>query len=370
MSTSQSLAAVVMAAGEGTRMRSSRPKPLHVLCGRPMLLQVLDAVAELEVDRAVVVVGHGAEWVTKTLQEQGPPDLVIDFVEQRTQRGTGDAASVALTAFPDDDHGDGDLIVLPGDAPLVRAETLDDLVAVHRESDAAATILTARLPDPTGYGRIVRDKNGQVACIVEHADATPEEREIDEVNTSIYCFRRSLLAPALRRLSPENAQGEYYLSDVIGVLHDAGYPVTGVVATDPGEMAGVNDRVQLAAVEAELRRRINERWLREGVTMVDPISTYIDATVELAPDVTLFPSTLLQGNTVVGAGAQIGPNTHLVDCAVGERAVVEHTVARDAEIGPDAVVGPFAHLAAGSHVSPGARTGAFYTSAAGDDAAD
>ena len=370
MSPSRSLAAVVMAAGEGTRMRSQRPKPLHVLCGRPMLLHVLDSVAQLDVDRAVVVVGHGAEWVTKTLQEQGPASLVLDFVEQRTQRGTGDAASVALTAFPDEDHTEGDLLILPGDSPLIRAETLDDLVAVHRETDAAATILTARLPDPTGYGRIVRDKNGQVSGIVEHADATAEEREIDEVNTSIYCFRRSLLAPALRRLSPENAQGEYYLSDVLGVLHDAGYPIAGVIAPDPIETAGVNDRVQLASIEAELRRRINERWLREGITMVDPASTYIDATVSMGRDVTLFPGTLLQGQTSIGAGAQVGPNTRLVDCVIGERAVVESTVARDAEVGADAVVGPFAHLAAGAHVPPGERTGAFYTATAGDEPAE
>ncbi len=277
--TARPLSAVVLAAGEGTRMRSVRPKPLHLLCGRAMLLYVLDALGQCEPQRAVIVVGHGAERVTKKLQEEAP-DLVLDFVEQHVQRGTGDAVSVGLTGFTDDDlDDDGDVVVLPGDTPLLRPETIAALVRTHRESEAACTLLTARMDDPTGYGRVVRGKDGRVRQVVEEADATDEEREIDEVNTSIYCFRRSVLAPALRRLSPENAQGEYYLTDVIAVLHDAGYPVVSLVAGDAGETQGVNDRVQLAQAEAELRRRTNERWLRLGVTMLDPERTYIDTTV-------------------------------------------------------------------------------------------
>ena len=358
--SNRSLSAVVLAAGEGTRMRSSRPKPLHRLCGRPLVLHVLDALAELELERAVVVVGHGAERVTKTLQEQAPANLVIDFVEQHVQRGTGDAVSVALTAFPDDDLGDGDIVVLPGDTPLLRPPTLAALVRTHRSADVAATLLTARVEDPTGYGRVVRDRNGRVSCVVEQADATDEEREIDEVNTSIYCFRRSVLAPALRRLSPENAQGEYYLTDVVSVLHEAGYGVASLVCEDPMEAAGVNDRAQLAVAEAELRDRINERWMRRGVTMLDPERTYIDTTVVLEPDVTLFPGTILQGDTLVRREAEIGPDARLVDCVVGERAIVEQTVARSAEIGADAVVGPFAHLAPGVRVAPATVTGPFF----------
>jgi bifunctional UDP-N-acetylglucosamine pyrophosphorylase/glucosamine-1-phosphate N-acetyltransferase len=364
MST-RSLAAVVLAAGEGTRMRSSRPKPLHLLCGRAMLLHILDAVAELGAQRAVVVVGHGAERVTKKLTEAGPPGLVLDFVEQWVQRGTGDAALVALTAFPDDpdddDEDGGDVLVVPGDTPLLRAETLAALVATHHETGAAATLLTALLPDPTGYGRVVRGKGNRVAQIVEQADASPEETEIDEVNTSIYCFRRSLLAPALRRLTPENALGEYYLTDVVAVLADAGYQVATVVATDPMECIGVNDRAQLAVAEAELRRRTNARWLAAGVTMLDPEQTYVDTTVRLAPDVTLFPTVILQGDTVVGERSEIGPGSRLVDTTVGPDAVVTSTVATDAEIGAGARVGPFASLPPGSSVGPGVVTGPFYT---------
>jgi bifunctional UDP-N-acetylglucosamine pyrophosphorylase / glucosamine-1-phosphate N-acetyltransferase len=354
----RSLSAVVLAAGEGTRMRSSRPKPLHLLCGRPMVLHVLDALAEIEVTRVVVVVGHGAERVTKTLHEQAPPGITLDFVEQRVQRGTGDAVSVALTAFPDDDD-DEDIVVLPGDTPLLRPPTLAGLVRSHRTADAAGTILTAQLPDPTGYGRIVRGKDGRVRCVVEEADATDEEREIDEVNTSVYVFRRGVLAPSLRRLSPENVQGEYYLTDVVGVLHDAGYTVVTMVAADPIEAAGVNDRAQLAAAEAELRDRTNERWMRRGVTMLDPERTYVDASVDIGRDVTLFPGTMLQGATVIASGAEIGPDTRLVDCVIGEEAVVEQSVGRQAEVGAQARVGPFAVLSPGSRVAPSEVVGPF-----------
>jgi bifunctional UDP-N-acetylglucosamine pyrophosphorylase/glucosamine-1-phosphate N-acetyltransferase len=365
--TDRPLSAVVLAAGEGTRMRSERPKPLHLLCGRAMLLYVLDSLTDCPIERAVVVVGHGAETVTKKLQEQGP-DVLLDFVEQHVQRGTGDALSAALTAFPDDyDDAEGDLVVLPGDTPLLRASTIAALVEHHRQTESACTILTSRLDDPTGYGRIVRGKDDRVRRIVEEADATDEERQIDEVNTSIYCFRQSVLAPALRRVSPQNAQGEYYLTDVVEVLYDAGYPVTSVVAGEPEDTKGVNDRVQLAAAEAELRRRTNQRLLSEGVTMLDPERTYVDATVELGTDVTLFPGTLLQGRTVVGARSEIGPDTRLVDCIVGSDAVVEKAVGRDAEVGDGAHVGPFAALEPGSQVAGGARTGPFYTARSGDE---
>jgi len=201
-----------------------------------------------------------------------------------------------------------------------------------------------------------------VATVIEDRDASEEQREINEVNTAMYCFRRSLLAPALRRLNPENAQGEYYLPDVIGVLYEAGHNVVSMVAADPMETAGVNDRAQLAAVEAELRDRTNQRWMLDGVTMVDPERTYVDTSVVLEADVTLFPGTMLRGHTVVRAGAQVGPDSRLVDCEVGANAIVEQTVARRAEIGPDARVGPFAYLGPGTQLATGTVTGPFFTS--------
>src|SRR4051794_19679784 len=257
------LAAVVLAAGEGTRMKSATPKVLHPLCGRPMLLHVVDALVALPLERIVIVVGHGAERVTKTLQEQIASEMPIEFVEQRVQRGTGDAVSVALTAFSDEPDLDGDVLVMPGDAPLVRPEVLARMARDHREADAAATLLTAELDDLTmDFGRIVRDEKGRVDHIVEKTDASPEELEITEVNTSIYCFRRGLLAPALRRLSPENAQGEYYLTDAVSVLRQAGHDVLAMESPEVAEALGVNDQVQLAEAEEALRSRINSRWMR------------------------------------------------------------------------------------------------------------
>jgi bifunctional UDP-N-acetylglucosamine pyrophosphorylase/glucosamine-1-phosphate N-acetyltransferase len=364
--TERRLSAVVLAAGEGSRMRSTRPKPLHLLCGRAMVLYVLDALPASELDRAVVVVGHGAERVTKKLTEDGA-GLRLEFVEQSVQRGTGDAVAVGLTGLPHDDDLDDDLdvLVLPGDTPLLQPGTIAALVHEHRRTEAACTILTARLDDPTGYGRIVRVGNDdRIARIVGQRDAAPDELAIDEINTGIFCFRRSLLSPALRMISPDNAQGEFYLTDVVEVLADAGHKVGSVVAADPDETHGINDRAQLAMAEAELRRRTNRDWLAKGVTMVDPAATYIDTTVTLAADVTIFPGTILQGSTTIGEGVEIGPGCRLVDCTVGEHTTLEHTVARMSHIGADCAVGPYAALEPGSEIPSGTRTGPFYTAGA------
>ena len=243
---------------------------------------------------------------------------------------------------------------MPGDAPLVRPELLARLATVHRESDAAVTLLTSELaPWTWSFGRVVRDRQGRVDRIVERTDATADELELTEVNTSIYCFRRSLLAPALRRSSPENAQGEYYLTDAVAVLRETGHPVVAVAADDPAAARHVNDRAQLATAEAVLRERINERWMIDGVTMVDPSAVYIDTMVELAPDVRLLPGTILEGRTTIASGAVVGPDTRLVDTVVHERAVVQQTVARESVIGEACTVGPFVSLRAGTHLGRG-----------------
>ncbi|MGH8998825.1 MAG: bifunctional UDP-N-acetylglucosamine diphosphorylase/glucosamine-1-phosphate N-acetyltransferase GlmU [Acidimicrobiia bacterium] len=352
-----SLAAVVLAAGEGTRMRSSTPKVLHPLCGRSMLLHVIGALDHLGLSRIVVVVGHGAERVTKAIQSE--TDVTLEFVEQRVQRGTGDAVSVGLTAFADELDDPADIIVAPGDTPLLRAETLGELVRIHGSGDAAATVLTARLADPTGYGRILRGTDGAVDAIVEQRDATATQLAVDEVNTSIYCFRRTLLAPALRRLSPENAQGEYYLGDVIGVFRAAGHRVLALPAPEATEAIGVNDKAQLAQAEAALRERINAGWMRAGVTMTDPSRTYVDAGVKIAAEASLLPGVVLEGKTVIGTGAVIGPDTRLRDTRVGAGSTVSYTVAEDAEIGEGATVGPFTHLRPGTRLAAGAKAGSF-----------
>lgn len=346
-------------------MRSSRPKPLHLICGRPMVMHVIHSLEALAPDRTVVVVGHGAERVTKKVQEQSPAWANVTFVEQSVQRGTGDAAMVGLSAFPGDDLDDtSTVVVLPGDTPLLQPHTLEALLDVHVSNEYAATLITSELDDPTGYGRIVRAPSktgdGRVLRIVEQRDASPDERAITEFNTGMYAFRRDLLGPALRRLSPDNSQGEYYLTDVVATLAAMGHRV-GSVSAPAAETQGVNDRWQLALAERELRARTNRRWLLNGVTMLDPRQTFVDVTVKLGRDVTLYPGTILQGSTVVGDGCEIGPDTRLSDCTVGAGACVEHTVGRDSEIGEGAQVGPYAFLPAGSAVVAGAVTGAFYT---------
>jgi bifunctional UDP-N-acetylglucosamine pyrophosphorylase/glucosamine-1-phosphate N-acetyltransferase len=353
------LSAVVLAAGEGTRMRSATPKVLHPLCGRPMILHVLDTLVQLPLERIVVVVGHGAEQVTKTVHEQLATEVPLEFVEQRVQRGTGDAASVGLTPFADALDAEDDVLVLPGDTPLLRPETLAALATEHRLAEAAATLLTVELDDPTGYGRIIRDEREGVDRIVEEADASDAERALREVNPSIYCFRRTYLAPALRRLNPENAQGEYYLTDAIEVLRRTGHLVVAVPGDDPTETSGVNDRAQLAAAERVLRARINDRWMREGVSMTDPERTYVDAGVELEPDVRLLPNVLLEGRTVIGSGSVVGPDCRLVDTIVGEDVVIAQTVARESEIGDRATIGPFVSMRPGTRVAADAHVGTF-----------
>jgi bifunctional UDP-N-acetylglucosamine pyrophosphorylase/glucosamine-1-phosphate N-acetyltransferase len=316
-----------------------------------MVIHALRSLAEVDVDRVVVVVGYQGAEITKVVSDEALGGLEIHFVEQPLPRGTGDAVAVALTAFPDDDLFDhDDVIVLPGDAPLIRPATLAALVEEHHTYDAAATLLTAIMSDPTGYGRVVRSNRDEVTKVVEQTDATDAELAIAEVGTSIYCFDRSVLAPSLRRLRPYNAKGEYYLTDVVEVLHNAGYPVRALIAPDASETSGVNDRAQLAAAEAVLRRRINEGWMRAGVRMLDPETTYIDVTVELAEDVTLGAPIYLEGSTRIGRGAAVGPFSRLVDTTVGAGAQVESTTAVSAVIGADARVGPYAALERGAHI--------------------
>ncbi len=360
MSPYRPISAIVLAAGDGTRMRSRRPKVLHTLCGRPMLLHVVDSLSALPLERVIVVVGRGGDAVRKTLAPQLPTDMPVEFIEQTVPRGTGDAVTVALTsAHFDDPDRDDDVIVLAGDQPLLLPETLAALATAQREEDAAAAVLTAELDDPAGLGRVVRDRDGRVARIVEDADASPEELEIHEINTSIYCFKRNLLAPALRRITSANAQGEYYLTDAIEVLRAAGHRVVASVASVPDEALGVNDHAQLASAEAVLRERINVRWMREGVSIVDPPTTYIDATVELEPDVRVMPGTMLEGATRIGAGSVIGPYTRVVDSVVGTDVVIQNSVVRGAEIGDGCLVGPFAHLRVGTKLGAGVHLGDF-----------
>jgi len=361
-----SVSAIVLAAGAGIRMRSERPKPLHRICGRPMVLHVIHALERLQPDRTVIVVGHGAELVTKRVQETAPEWANVAFAEQVDQNGTGDATATGMTALSGDDYEDDAIVVVvPGDTPLLRSETLDELVSTHVANGNAATLLTSVLDDPTGYGRVVRANDGRVMRVVEQRDASPDELDIKEWNTAVYAFQRDLLGPALRNLTAGNAQGELYLTDVIEELAALGHRV-GAVQAPSSETQGVNDRWQLALAEREFRNRTNRHWLLNGVTMLDPRQTFIDVTVKLGRDITIYPGTLLQGETVIGDGTDLGPGTQLDGCVVGRNCVVRQTVGTDAHIGDGCTVGPFAHLPAGSTVADGTTTSSFYTAPVAD----
>ncbi len=335
------------------------------MCGRPMVIHVIYALQEIEISQTVVVVGHAAEHVKQVVGAQAPEWSSVSFIEQQIQRGTGDATIVGLSAIDEsvgtqtevDDTST--IIVMPGDTPLLRTSTISALVREHQQSNNAATLLTAFVDEPTGYGRIMRAKDDRVVQIIEERDAKPEVRAINEINTGIYAFRRDLLGPALRRISNKNSQSEYYLTDVVEVLAGMGHRV-GSHTAPANEVTGVNDRWQLALAERELRARINKQWLVNGVTMFDPRQTFIDVTVTIGKDVSLLPGTILQGSTVIGDNCEIGPNTRLIDSVVGSGSHVESTVARNSTIGKNAHVGPFANLEPGSSVADNAITSSFY----------
>ena len=347
----QGLSVVVLAAGEGKRFRSAVPKPLHPVAGRPLLWHVLAAAAPLKADRTVVVVGNGADQVAAAVDgfDLGP----LDFAVQADQRGTGDALATAVPLL----DGDGDVLVLSGDTPLITAGLLEGLLDVHRSARAAATLLTCTLEDPTGYGRILRDADGAVTGVVEERDATPAQRRLREVGAGMYVFARPAL-DGLAELRPDNDQGEYYLPDLVPLVLAGG----GRVATAEGpatEARGVNDRVELAVAEAALRRRLLERLMLAGVTVVDPATTFVDADVEVGQDSVLAPLTFLEAGTRVGARCRLGPNVRLVGCSVGDDATVTQTVAISSTIGAGAVVGPFVSLRPGSDLREGSKAGTF-----------
>ena len=346
-------AVVILAAGEGKRMKSSRSKLLHEVAGHSMLSYAVTAATTMQPEHIIVVIGHLREQVEAHLAEIAPHVLIA---VQEQQLGTGHAVQVALDQLAD---LTGDVIVTMGDVPMLSGETLAALLLEHRTSQAAATVLTAQVPDPTGYGRILRDVDGMVTGIVEHRDADDTAREITEINSGIYVFDAATLRSALAELAPSNDQGELYLTDALAVLRQAGKPVGAYLIDDLWQTEGVNDRIQLSRMNAEANRRILLRWMREGVTVVDPASTWIHASVDLAPDVILLPGTSLEGATSVAAGARIGPDTTLIDVEVGENAVVTRTQASLSVIGPGANVGPYAYLRPGTTLGAGGKIGTF-----------
>lgn len=344
---------VVLAAGKGKRMKSELHKTLMPMLGRTLLGHVLHAAKPLAADRTLVVVGHGAETLTEHLAQIAPQ---AQTALQTEQLGTGHAVRMAMDAAPD---AAGTVIVLYGDTPLLQAETVSRFIAAHEGSSNSASVLTARVADPTGLGRIVRDAAGEFAQIVEHRDAGPEQLAIDEINSGIYAFDAVLLRQMLGKLTTDNDQGEEMLTDVLGFLREAGHRVGTHTAADSDDTLGANDRAQLAKLQQIMRDRINTAVMRSGVTMDDPSSVLLDATVSVGPDVTIRPGVQLRGNTTVGAHAEIGPDSTLIDTTVGEGAVVTRAHCVGAEVGEGCQVGPFAYLRPGARLEPRAKAGTY-----------
>lgn len=335
-------------------MKSATPKVLHEICGRSLVGHVLAAARELDPENLVVVVGHAREKVTAHLAEAAPG---VRTAVQAEQNGTGHAVRMALEELGG--GVDGTVVVVCGDTPLLSGETLKQLSATHSADGNAVTVLTAEVPDATGYGRIVRDASGAVTAIVEHKDATEAQREIREINSGVFAFDGQLLADALKKVRTDNSQGEEYLTDVLGILREAGHRVGASVAADHREIAGINNRVQLA----EARRILNDRLLTaamlSGVTVVDPATTWVDVTVTFEQDVVVHPGTQLLGSTHLAEGAEVGPNSRLKDTKVGAGARVDNTVSDGAEVGPEATVGPYAYLRPGTRLGLKSKIGTY-----------
>ncbi|MGX1806630.1 bifunctional UDP-N-acetylglucosamine diphosphorylase/glucosamine-1-phosphate N-acetyltransferase GlmU [Nocardia sp. NPDC055321] len=356
----QQTAVVVLAAGAGTRMRSKTPKVLHPMAGRSMLAHALHAANEIDPTYLITVIGHDREQVGDAVGKVGAElGRQIVLAVQEEQRGTGHAVQCALTALPDDFTGD--VLVTYADVPLLDGHTLHALLDEHRSysEGSAVTVLTFAPEDPNGYGRIVRNADGQLLEIVEHADATPEQAAITEVNSGVYVFDAAVLRVMITRIDTANARYELYLTDVLKLAREAGHPVHGARLLDSAKVTGVNDRVQLAGAAATLNRYIVERHMRAGVTIVDPATTWIDGGVTIGRDAIIRPGVQLLGDTSIGEDAEIGPDSTLTDVVVGAGAKVVRTHGEKSSIGPGATVGPFTYLRPGTSVGDAGKLGAF-----------
>lgn len=342
--------AVVLAAGQGTRMKSKLYKVLHPVCGKPMVEHVVDEALKLSLSKLVTIVGHGAEEVKKQLGDKS------EYALQAKQLGTAHAVKQAQPFLADEK---GVTIVICGDTPLLTAETMEQMLKEHTQREAKATILTAVAEDPTGYGRIIRSENGAVQKIVEHKDASEEERLVTEINTGTYCFDNEALFRAIDQVSNDNAQGEYYLPDVIEILKNEGETVAAYQTGNFQETLGVNDRVALSQAEQFMKERINKRHMQNGVTLIDPMNTYISPDAVIGSDTVIYPGTVIKGEVQIGEDTIIGPHTEIMNSAIGSRTVIKQSVVNHSKVGNDVNIGPFAHIRPDSVIGNEVKIGNF-----------
>lgn len=344
------ITSVILAAGKGTRMKSNIPKVLHKICGQPMVEHVVMATQEAGGQKPVVVVGHGAEKVKEYLGDK------VIYALQEEQLGTGHAVLQAAEFLKD---FKGVVLVLCGDTPLITSHTLHNLIEMHRKTGAAATVLTAVMDNPHGYGRIIRNHKGSIEKIIEQKDASPEELLVKEINTGAYCFDSGKLMAAVHEIKPANAQGEYYLTDVLEIFAGNGLSVEGLIIEDNQEMMGINDRIQLAEAERILRLRILYQLMEAGVTIIDPNTTYITKEVQIAPDTVIYPQTYIEGQTVIGANCNIGPMSRLTDVLLEDNVQIQNSVILESKIARGSNIGPFAYIRPGTEIGENAKVGDF-----------
>ncbi|MBA1334634.1 MAG: N-acetylglucosamine-1-phosphate uridyltransferase / Glucosamine-1-phosphate N-acetyltransferase [Firmicutes bacterium] len=345
-----SISAIILAAGEGTRMKSSLPKVLHKVCGKEMIGHVVDAVRETGVTQTIVVIGYKGEMVKEVLGKE------VETAYQEKQLGTGHAVKVALPALSESCDT---VIVLYGDTPLVRPSTIKALIAYHNKGGYGATVLTVKVSNPQGYGRIIRDAGGHITGIVEERDATPEQKGIEEINSGIYCFDRRCLVEGIQSLRNDNAQGEYYLTDIVEFFKNRGIIIGGFTGQDPEEIKGVNDKYQLAEAQRALNHRNLVKLMDEGVIIEDPGTTYIDKDVAIAADTRIMPGTYIEGNTTIGSDNVIGPGTRITNCSIGNGNEIQFSVLRDSDVGNGCRIGPYAHIRPNSRIDNDVRIGNF-----------
>ncbi len=342
------ITALILAAGEGTRMNSDLPKVLHKLCGKTMIGHVLDALKPV-VEKSIVIIGHKAEEVRATIGEE------VTYAYQYQQRGTGHAVNQALDSIPEE----GDVLIVCGDTPLLTQDIFEELLSFHKSEGCAAVVLTANLDNPYGYGRIIRDKTGKVTKIIEEKDASEDERMVREINTGTYCVNAQLLRKTLDLISNDNEKGEYYLTDLVEILKSHQKKVCAFKIDDFFLAQGINTRVQLSEAEAVLRKRINEKLMLEGVTMVDPASTYIDVEVKVGKDTVIMPQTIVQGRTCIGERCVIGPQSRLVDSTLADEVTFQNSIILESIVEGEANIGPFAYIRPESRICRGAKVGDF-----------
>ncbi|WP_257351296.1 bifunctional UDP-N-acetylglucosamine diphosphorylase/glucosamine-1-phosphate N-acetyltransferase GlmU [Pseudalkalibacillus decolorationis] len=342
--------AVILAAGQGTRMKSHLYKVLHPVCGKPMVQHVVDQIELVQADKIVTVIGHGADLVKSQLGDK------IDYVLQEKQLGTGHAVMQAEEQLG---KQDGTTLVVCGDTPLITAETIEALIKQHEEEHAKVTLLTAHAEDPSGYGRVLRNDDGTVAKVVEHKDATDKERLVKEINTGTYCFDNKTLFQALKRVNNNNVQGEYYLPDVIEIVKNNAETVAAYQTPSFEETIGVNDRVALSEAERIMKSRINTAHMKNGVTLIDPKQTYIGADVQIGQDTVIKPGTVISGSTTIGANCEIGPNVEIINSRIGDNTIIRQSVVSDSGIGEQAVIGPYAHIRPQSELGDNIKVGNF-----------